>query len=432
MHVKPLKTLAFDTETKLIGPALLAPPLVCVTWQMEGEKEPHIVHHKDAEPLLRSWLSDRTLRLVGAHMAFDMSVVAEAFPHLVPLIFAAYDDNRVTDVLIRQKLLDIAAGVFRGRLVGKGVWIPYEYNLERVAKRCAGIELQKDEWRLLYGEFIDLPLTQWVEKAKLLQIEAGPRLVNFEREFEATAKKEQKKRKALQKVITGIRDMVASLPEQCLRYPLEDARATLATFFAQEKHASYLDDQYRQTYAALALSLSSAWGLRTDALGVEVLRRETLARLEDNEIDLQEAGLVRENGVRDTKAAKARMVLICEREGLTLRRTDAHANPDAKCKALDGTTLEPGHKDCVEHVSLDRDACEATGDWLLEAYAELSTDKKILSNDVVALEGGIAWPIHTRYDLAETGRTTSSKPNIQNWARGRRCRVCDGKGEVAA
>ena len=43
----------------------------------------------------------------------------------------------------------------------------------------------------------------------------------------------------------------------------------------------------------------------------------------------------------------------------------------------------------------------------------------MLSNDVKMLEGGTVYPVHTRYDLAETGRTTSSKPNIQNLNTGR-------------
>jgi DNA polymerase-1 len=113
------------------------------------------------------------------------------------------------------------------------------------------------------------------------------------------------------------------------------------------------------------------------------------------------------------------MVAVCTREGLPIRRTDAHAT----CEAGDA---------CTEHVCLDADACNATDDPLLIAYADLSTTKKILANDIEALAKGTYWPVHTRYDLAETGRATSSKPNIMNWARGRRCAHCRGTGRDSA
>ena len=88
-----------------------------------------------------------------------------------------------------------------------------------------------------------------------------------------------------------------------------------------------------------------------------------------------------------------------------------------KCKDDTGAVLPDGDERCAEHVCLDADACSATGDEVLIDYAELSTLKKVLSNDVAMLEAGVVYPVHTRYDLAETGRTTSSKPNIQNLRR---------------
>lgn len=379
--------IALDTETALIRPALLAPPLVCVTWARPG-LEPRIVHQSDAEHRLRELLAGDDL-IVGQNVAYDMAVVCERFPRLRPLVFAAYDADRVTDTKIRQQLLDIAGGVYRGRVGDKGRWIKHEYSLEALARRLTGVHLAKDGWRLSYAEFLDTPLAEWPARAREVQAAARARLVAGNLSGEET------------KQLTAL---VESDPERPVRYAIEDACATLAVYSKQEVHADYLHDQFRQARAAFWLHLSSAWGLRTDAIGVETLRRETQAAHDELEEELRLAGLVRADGTRDTKAAKALMIAVCEREGLRLRRTDAHAS----CSAGDA---------CTDHVCLDADACAATGDETLAAYAEISTLKKVLSNDVEALRKGTAYPVHTRYGLAETGRTTSSGPNIQNLRR---------------
>jgi DNA polymerase I-like protein with 3'-5' exonuclease and polymerase domains len=120
---------------------------------------------------------------------------------------------------------------------------------------------------------------------------------------------------------------------------------------------------------------------------VQQLEKETLAAREKILAELQAAGMVRANGSRDTKVAKARM-------------RDVMGEDHRKTNSGD--------------VCLDADACEASEDPLLEAYAEYSTLDKVLKNDIPALYKGTVTPIQTRYGLADTGRTTSSGPNIQN------------------
>jgi DNA polymerase-1 len=378
-----------------------------MTWQKRGESA-QICAAGDAQFHLANWLADPDIVLVGANVAFDMAVAAEAFPVLRPLVFQAYNNDRVTDVQIRQRLLDIAGGVYKGRFVGNGKWIPYRYDLASLAKRCAGIELQKDEWRLSYGNFIGLPLEQWPAHALVVQAQARETLVELEEEWAEVKPKDIPK--PVKKRMDGLREMIAGQPSRCTEYPIEDAVATLAVYEKQEAHAAFLDDQYRQARAYFALHLGSSWGLRTDSHGVEVLRAETQKDYDETKGLLVEQGLVRENDSRDTKAAKMLMLSVCEREGLPLRRTDGHTEEgkDTCCK-LDGTPLPHGSDECEDHVSLDEESCLVTGDETLIAYARFSTLTKVLKNDIKALAGGIVYPIHTSYGLAETGRTTSGK-----------------------
>ena len=395
-----MKPLAFDTETSLIRPALLAPPMTCLTWARPGLPA-KIAHVHEAKPVLRSWLIDPNVLLVGHFVAYDCAVICAEFPELVPLVFAAYRANRVTCTKKRQQLLDIAGGVYRGRVGEKGRWVTHNYALEDLSKRLLGKPMEKDAWRLIYATFRDVPLSGWVEHAKGLKDAAAAQLQALlesgnEGEFEDDVRR--------------MRALIAAPPEGCIEYPLLDAVNTLGVFEAQEKHVAYLGDQFRQSYADFVLYLSSVWGLRTYGPGVAVLKAELEQAHAEIAAELTALGLVREDGTRNMRAVKDVMIATCRENKLPLRRTDAHE----KCELGDA---------CEEHVCLDSDACEAVlladPNSDLADYAEFVSLGKMISNDVKMLESGTVYPVHTRYDLAETGRTTSSKPNIQNLNTGR-------------
>jgi hypothetical protein len=303
--------------------------------------------------------------------------------------------------MIRQQLLDIAAGQFRGReqrfpkevtlseddvkdLIEVGMdipengkktiwaskWVQHNYGLDDIIWRAAGRRLDKgaDSWRLRYAKLTDVPLEQW--------------------------------------------------PPEAIAYPLEDARATLDIYLAQEVHKEFIEDQFRQTRAAWALFLTQTWGLRTHGPGVDALERETIAALGEIEDGLKEAGLVRTGervvvlgadgqpktmkdgrvrtrsggkpGSRDTKVAKRRMIEVCQRQGKPVRLTDKGG------------------------ICLDSEACESSGDEILEDYAQLTSLKAVLNKDLPMLRNGIYYPVHTSFGMAASCRVTSSKPNVQN------------------
>jgi DNA polymerase-1 len=297
--------------------------------------------------------------LVGHNISYDNAVVGAKWPDLIPLIFAKYDRDEITDTMIRQQLLDIAGGCFRGKEVHfakevvdedtgektqvRGVrWIQYNYGLTDLTYRSMGYRLSKEEdtWRKKYGQLMNVPLEDW--------------------------------------------------PEEARKYALEDARGTLGVFEKQEEHADYIPDQFRQARYAWALHLTSTWGLRTHAAGVDILEKETIAALAEIEQGLKDAGLVRHDGSRDTKKAKARMLAVCAAAGKTVRLTDKGG------------------------VSLDSDACKASEDDLLEEYAELTSLKAVINKDIPVLRSGVTQPIHTNFGMAASGRSTSASPNVQN------------------
>lgn len=336
-----MKPIAWDTETELLGPGYMAPRIACLSYASPS-KPVGLVHWTEAEALFKLMLSsDRVL--VGHNVAYDMGVMMFNFPSLREAIFKAYDENRVTDTMLRQKLIDISQGCYRGKLDKNNVWMPLKYSLLDLTRRYTGRVLEKDEWRLRYADLRHLPLSEWPEGAKT--------------------------------------------------YAIEDAKSTLEVYSHQTQWEDVLEDQFRQARAAFWLHLASARGLRTNGDAVERLKSNTEQALKVVQARLVEAKLVREDGSRDTKAAAAHMEQICKREGLPLRQT------------------EKGN------ISLDSEACVATEDPTLEDYAELTSLAGVLNKDVKALASGVDHPVHTRFDMAETGRTTSSGPNVQNWRR---------------
>jgi DNA polymerase-1 len=427
-----VRVIAFDTETNLIRPGRTAPPMTCMTWQEATDfengvfAEAKICLHSAAYLLMKEWLADPEVLLVGHNVAFDMAVFCAEFPDLLPAVFAAYEADRITDTMLRAKIIDIATGRYRGfaeeQPDGSEKWIKIDYSLAVSARRYAEMPIKKEGFRMFYAPFRNVSLNRWTEHARDLQNRGAgwlsgasdAELDDLCAAFGDTAK--------FKKEVAG---MIAARPEEAVSYPLDDARATMACFVAQQEDADFLRDEFRQARKAWWLHLTSAWGLRTSARGVASLQMQTEREAREIEAKLVASGLIRKDGTRDTKLAKARMLEACgwvfdEGQGKYVPRP---------------CTKEGMHADCAEHPelhaacakvlplrltdsgepSLDSDACKAADDELLKLYAELTSLKTVLNKDIPALAKATVYPIHTRFDMAETTRTTSSGPNIQNW-----------------
>lgn len=341
------RAFAFDTETGLIEENVKAPPLVCVSYADDAVVG--LLHHSNCESTVRGWLEDDSIVLVGANIAYDMGVLMQRFPDLTPLIWRAYDDDRVDDVQIRERLYDIGRGVYWQTRTQRGT-----YSLAGLAKRHYGEIMEKDEWRLRYMEFHDVPVHEW--------------------------------------------------PEGAVKYAKDDA---VMTYNVYEKQTAdygidgYLVDSFRQTRAAWWLHLMSAWGICTDQARVAKLAEVTRAEYDRLEESLLASGLMKRVGkvavrvTRDTKAAKQKMVDVV-----------GEANVKTTAKG---------------QIALSREACEDSGDEDLGEYAEISHLKTLLSKEIPALQP----EVHSSFEvLMETGRTSSTRPNIQNPSRKGGIREC--------
>lgn len=211
------RIIAFDTETELIARGRQVPPIVVLSFaeldmtvpsgQPPVFKSKGLISRHDFLDWLLPLLNDPDVILVGASTAFDVLVTSALWPNPDPDAPAyneqvlgrwcrAYDQNRVTDVLTRQKLLDLAAGCYRREQLPTGHWLHHKYNLEAVAWRLCRMRLNKggtgkkvstaltpeeqdelaandsgtdaasDSWRLRYSELKDVPIELWPKEAQ--------------------------------------------------------------------------------------------------------------------------------------------------------------------------------------------------------------------------------------------------------------------------
>lgn len=370
----------FDFETELFGPGRMAPPPACLAWWGPNGSEPIVVPELEAEAVVSKMLAGPAdVLIVGANVAYDMGVICARWPHLLPAVFKAYALGRVRDVLIRQKLIDIAAGEYRRKEVKPGVWIPHEYSLAALTNRLCGRELAKEDTpRLQYGRLRQVPFEQW--------------------------------------------------PPEAIEYPKGDVQATRDVYLMQERELvpyaelNILNDEPAQCRADFALSLMSAWGLRTDQTGVELLRASCEKRQAELLEILAPAGLVvqsKKKGelvwARKMKPAQERILEAAGGDWTKLKLTKT-----GKKKRWDN---EPWQ--VLKYAALDEEACRDSNDDVLIAYSEYNTIGTLLSGHVKAMEKGIHLPIHSRFEvLLETGRTSSSAPNVQNVRRAEGAREC--------
>ncbi len=305
-----MQATAIDLETYLIQPYRLAPRPVSVA----------VAHpsHRARLSLWSDWKGLPDGHLVGANVAYDMAVIAEWRPELLPAIWDRYDAGEVHDVQIVERMHDIATRGYAAK----------SYSLARLATDLlGGVQLDKgdDGWRLRYSELDGVPIEQW--------------------------------------------------PPRAVKYAVDDATSTLEIWDLQVGRGLPADEA-AMTRKAWWLHLMACWGMRTDqdmarAFADRLQREhdELAARLV--ELGLMRAGYrtkpskVNPEGrwqppSRDTKAAKD---LIESVLGEATPRTEKGAVSTSEDTCLAAVALSP----------------DTPG---LREYARFATVQKQLSSDV--------------------------------------------------
>lgn len=169
-----MNVVAFDTETHPIGPGEVAPKMVCLQVGIrEGDKVTTQVFSASDPACLTilQWMFLTTDNLlVGQKTCYDLAVIARQYPLLVPLIWQALEDGRVTDLKIREALLHLSThGSLTFMRGPDGTTRPLRYDMESLARNRLGLDLaqekSKDSWRLNYHMLDGKPVSEWPAEA---------------------------------------------------------------------------------------------------------------------------------------------------------------------------------------------------------------------------------------------------------------------------
>jgi DNA polymerase-1 len=214
---------------------------------------------------------------------------------------------------------------------------------------------------------------------------------------------------------------LADWPKAAKKYALEDAEDTLSIAQIQwDKHRTYMGDSPSQARAAFALQLMMCWGVMTDPGRIEQLREASEGLYWELSALLVKEGLVRgddapkkQQGTRNVRAAQKRMLEVRRREGLPLMLTDTGYDLLKKA-AADKTGADPEviftEEELVKYMSVDEDACNESGDELLQKYSRRTQLHNILNTHIPDLLKGVHTPIQPYYKtMVESGRTSCSK-----------------------
>jgi hypothetical protein len=298
--------------------------------------------------------------------------------------------------MLAQQLQYLAHGKFR---FDESAGRPPAWNLEYVAKDLLGVEHSKaDSPRRHYSSLIDAPLFRWSED---------------EEEY-ATVD--------------------AILPVQIYREQLQCPPTELAPTVEGSRVVN-LAEQVAFSFAA---KLMQSWGMRTDALSVRnlketlsaevaramnILASETLSEIDGERVSQPWEPLVRDTGSRNMKAIKGRVTLAYNgfppltAKGLELQD-----------KAMQEGVWEELSQDLgfwTKYAATNSDTLVDSGDPALQLLGRVLSSMAELNNFIPILENGTKYPVTPSYKtLQVTGRTSCSRPNMQNLPRRKGVREC--------
>tara|TARA_R110000824_G_scaffold393652_1_gene592933 strand:- start:8561 stop:10348 length:1788 start_codon:yes stop_codon:yes gene_type:complete len=186
-------------------------------------------------------------------------------------------------------------------------------------------------------------------------------------------------------------------PSDAKEYAIKDAEATYQVFAAQGP----VTDSKPQTSYAWALHLASCWGVVTDKEKVDHFTREAKDSMAVLREKLSRSGLMRVDGTKNLKAVRERVSKFSGEKNVKLTDKGNVATDEATLRE----TLDP-------ELGLLVDFSKAQKlDSVWSRYLLQGTDIKT--------------PIQASFHcLVESGRTSCSKPNLQNPHRATGLREC--------
>jgi len=405
------KLVGFDIETFFIVNQV-APQPVCVSIYSEGQKELYKADEGCAR--LKELLRDDQVELCAHNANFDLISLSVHDFELFRLFTEALRGGRIYCTKLAEILLNTAdpasegharTNVFidRGEDYQTGRWLPVSSNtLAGCAYKYLNIDLSGDkesDLRLSYGTLIDVPLDEWSQAA----------------------------REYAENDAHHVHDV---LIEQRKR----------AQFYTVQFGVNPLNDLARQTFSEFVLQMSSTvLGVQVDVDKIDAAVDALMIDHNENIETALQYGLYKPvNNERGFSAVNARVQELLQRAvdivGIDHPQTSAgklSTNKTAMSTLYDAIDYALSYKRNLDHKSplssLDvAELASIQGAFKSREASEAAWKAKRTFLD--ALRGAALNPdnrLRYKYNgLMETGRTSSSSPNLQNIPRKGAARSC--------
>lgn len=357
-----MNIFGYDTETHRFRPGCMSPPVVCATYDADGAGNHGIIVGRDAIRRFTHETLDWAIEgageniIAGSYIAYDFSVFLANFwddKELVRKIFAAYEARAILCTQVVEKLLDIAEGGLQKD--------ERAYSLGSLASKYLDVTLDKSgPVRTSYSELDGVPLAQW--------------------------------------------------PKDAVDYAIDDAKASRGVTVAQLLRASEMEyslpDAPEQSYADFCLRLLSNWGVRTEESRIIALDNDTQAKLAILKTKLVGHGLYT---TRTPKRGKFAGIEQGKKSVKVMQQLVTEAFTSSG-KRVPLTLSGRVSTEAVVLEDLNPEQYPQIADWL-----DFIGLEKTASTYIKRLYDGIHLPIHARFkSLVNTGRNSSSDPNLHN------------------
>lgn len=372
-----LKIIAMDTETGLMGPDAVIPPLMCATFAQRKDDgnigsvifSNHPDEMAELKTLLVDLLEDDTVKLVYHNNGFDLTVVVRAFPDLMPLVFEKLEKGLVTDTKEREKLIHLGSHGQLGLIQNPdGSTAKIGYKLSDLVLDYLGLDRSGDKegddiWRLNY------------------------------------------------EALDGFRS--SDYPEGARAYALQDAEDTLRVYYAQEARGGTTTTEEFQAAIGFPLRLQTAWGMLVDPVERDRIALEVEEALTPEKLALlHESGVLRRatpprphaRGAKD-KDGNVKMT-AGKKESVNKKRLAEVVV--AACAVAD----IPVTKTPKDGVSTAAAVLTELSPYcpILKQYEDRQELQKLVTTYLPALQHGT---VHPEYDVIKaTGRTSSFGGNL--------------------
>ena len=349
--------VAFDTETYPINESGKAttnrvPRLVCMSFYHPGMAEPALLDREDSILMFKRWL-DAGVELIGHNVTFDILIMARALTEYYGRDFSA----EVFELYEKRRVYDTIIHRKLKRIATKGTTKETGYSLKYLAKRYCGIDMSgksgSDVWRLRYNELEGIPVDEY--------------------------------------------------PDAAYSYAANDAEVTWKVWESLTNGKHYNNEDF-QLLADLALNLMSAWGFIVDQDHAKWIYDHYAKKAQRLKRKLRKAGIIRDDGSASQAAIKEMFAKAWKRLGRSPKMTDSGKNVSTSKDTLQ-LLREAGYFGLADNK----------GDTMYN-YSEYKTTQKFISTYLEPLMDAGDDPVCTRFTtIVDSGRTSSSGPNVQNF-----------------